>query len=530
MNATGETSLEISFSSEDESFQTTCPQVGITVQSKDNSLSDCKELCSNLQESTPMINEKPSSKKRTEKEELELVRVASKHQLDRLTEAQTKIEKKMLMYKIFKKAKTKLKEQRWLANKARKTKTHASFKDSEFYMENSLGSCGQQETDLKVRDLITEEKALEQHNNAKEEPPDHWQTGSSLEMNEQKLEKDASSERMALKRHHNAKNEAPNSYLIGSSSEKNAQFLGERPPDTICTGPETLGNDCQQTRQDEHIETSSDKKGAWNLLQVQGLVDFFPFILKHLEIEDICNFKLSSKQILRMIAKNEKLLRQKTIHYIKKRHKNMTNNFHPSFKEWTKNVLYLNLEEKTNNELHSIAATINVTFIKEKDGEVIENDFRPYPSVYHYFLMLRERIDQFKFVVTLANLMQIQNIGARSPAIPPNFDTVLKVLINSSKSKYLTWLEHEKRLKDYLSTEDLYQMTAKKLMELDRSLPIKQFMDLLVSLRVQYNSIIYACQTEEISDTIFYQLVKAQEKDDEWTQKRHVQFLSLIHI
>ena len=142
--------------------------------------------------------------------------------------------------------------------------------------------------------------------------------------------------------------------------------------------------------------------------------------------------------------------------------------------------------------------------------------------------MLRERIDQFKFVVTLANLIQIQNNGARSPAIPPNFDTVLKVLINSSKSKYLTWLEHEKRLKDYLSTEDLYQMTAKKLMELDRSLPIKQFMDLLVSLRVQYKSINYACQTEEISDTIFYQLVKAQEKDDEWTQKRHVQFTPLF--
>ena len=109
------------------------------------------------------------------------------------------------------------------------------------------------------------------------------------------------------------------------------------------------------------------------------------------------------------------------------------------------------------------------------------------------------------------------------------FHIALEILINSSKLKYLTWLEHEERLRNILSRADLYHIVAGKLNEVDSILSKKGYLHEMYKLTNQYHDVHIACQIEDLSGGVIYRdLVMTQEKDDKWTQKRHVHFTHLL--
>ena len=169
-----------------------------------------------------------------------------------------------------------------------------------------------------------------------------------------------------------------------------------------------------------------------------------------------------------------------------------------------------------------MAKALNTEFLKNTCW-IDENDFENCPAVYHYLLMLKHRHEHFKFILVLANFLKLPNNDKRMAETHP-FHIAMDDLINSSKSKYITWIAHERKLLRYVGREDLYHQTADQLRQFSRS---KRYMRDLYRLKDQYHDINHACQIESRGVRMnAYILIRM--KVDDWNQKKIFQFSPII--
>ena len=262
-----------------------------------------------------------------------------------------------------------------------------------------------------------------------------------------------------------------------------------------------------------------------------GIVDILPKILEHLPIESIDILQFTSKTLCEIINNNKaKLLKRKIVEAIKSKVKEITNSFDPTFQTFSNAIVDYLLNEigKSNDdieaELKSFACTLSNHDKDNNKNQEIETKIKNYPIILETVTKLTQTADEFKFIITLANVGTWQNESTKHISNPVQFQSILNKITEIAQKQFKDWLKAASKIKH----QKLIQIIRKFIDSLEYLHPVKSFLNEFPALKTTYHDITFPLHhiqnPNEEGSTCWYELLLSKLTTDKWTKKSLVQF------
>ena len=275
------------------------------------------------------------------------------------------------------------------------------------------------------------------------------------------------------------------------------------------------------------------------ILSLPGFLDFLPNILEYLDIIDILNLVQTCKTCKILIQKQEKLIEKEVVNHIWEKHENITKNLSIHFKDMTKHILDFAISDIINEHDCNLAHFKGIfTLLKEHENDRKQNwfkaFFRPLEKFFvtcEYISILEMTISEFKYLCLLASCETFQKKSAIS--IPPYFGLIMSNFKKIANHDFNLWLE-SKIAKEPLHHEFLLKVSEIFLHDLNDCKVMQPLSKKLPKLVRHYKDIVFAmCNintlfSDSISDTIYYELIRAIIRENPYTKNIYIKFLPLF--
>lgn len=265
---------------------------------------------------------------------------------------------------------------------------------------------------------------------------------------------------------------------------------------------------------------------------LRGLQDFFPIMINNLSYEDICSLKASCKTFAELIKKEEGIVAKQLVKFITNLHNDIVCNLSPFFKEWSAQIIDkaigLTLDKYLGNNIPHLKG-IGSLLKRHKNGQNWLGPFfesvKSQSKVLECVTSLEITIQEFKLLTCFASMEIFQT--KQAICIPPYFGKILfKFKKLSCNNAYDNWINSKT---EYSIDSKVILRNAiiffKNLKNSNFRKPQK-----LQKYVYYYKDVIYGLSnidilfSEEISDTIYYELIDSVICKNPWTKNIYVKF------